>query len=65
MRNRELHDALRAFALETAALLSEDQERGAEIEFDLDEGSRRGGPTLYHYRPLTAKFVADRSRRAR
>lgn len=65
MRNRELHDALRAFALETAALLSEDQERGAEIEFDLDEGSRRGGPTLYHYRPLTAKFVADRWPRLR
>jgi hypothetical protein len=65
MRNRELHDALRAFALETAALLSEDQERGAEIEFDLDEGSRRGGPTLYHYRPLTAKFVGDRWPRLR
>jgi hypothetical protein len=65
MRNRQLHDALRAFALETAALLSEDQERGAEIEFDLDEGSRRGGPTLYHYRPLTAKFVADRWPRLR
>jgi hypothetical protein len=65
MRNRELHDSLRAFALETAALLSEDQERGAEIEFDLDEGSRRGGPTLYHYRPLTAKFVAERWPRLR
>jgi hypothetical protein len=60
MRNRELHDALRAFALETAALLREDQDRGAEIEFDLDEGARRGGPTLYHYRPLTARFIADR-----
>ena len=65
MRNRELHDALRAFALETAALLREDQDRGAEIEFDLDEGARRGGPTLYHYRPLTAKFVADRWPRLR
>jgi len=65
MRNRELHDALRAFALETAALLREDQDRGAEIEFDLDEGARRGGPTLYHYRPLTAKFVADRWSRLR
>jgi hypothetical protein len=65
MRNRELHDALRAFALDTAALLREDQDRGAEIEFDLDEGSRRGGPTLYHYRPLTAKFVADRWPRLR
>jgi len=65
MRNRELHDALRAFALETAALLREDQDRGAEIEFDLDEGARRGGPTLYHYRPLTAKFVAERWPRLR
>ncbi len=65
MRNRELHDSLRAFALETAALLTEDLERGAEIEFDLDEGSRRGGPTLYHYRPLTSKFVADRWARLR
>jgi hypothetical protein len=65
MRNRELHDSLRAFALETAALLTEDLERGAEIEFDLDEGSRRGGPTLYHYRPLTSKFVADRWSRLR
>ncbi len=65
MRNRELHDSLRAFALETAALLSEDMECGAEIEFDLDEGSRRGGPTLYHYRPLTSKFVADRWPRLR
>jgi hypothetical protein len=65
MRNRELHQALRAFALETAALLREDQDRGAEIEFDLDAGSRRGGPTLYHYRPLTSKFVADRWPRLR
>lgn len=65
MRNRELHDALRAFALESAALLREDQDGGAEIEFDLEEGSRRGGPSLYHYRPLTAKFVADRWPRLR
>jgi hypothetical protein len=65
MRNRELHDALRAFALESAALLREDQDAGAEIEFDLEEGSRRGGPSLYHYRPLTGKFVADRWMRLR
>jgi hypothetical protein len=65
MRNRELHAALRAFALETAALLSDDLDRGAEIEFDLEEGNRRGGPALYHYRPLTAKFVADRWPRLR
>jgi hypothetical protein len=65
MRNRELHDALRAFALEAAALLHEDQDAGAEVEFDLEEGSRRGGPSLYHYRPLSGKFVADRWHRLR
>jgi hypothetical protein len=64
-RNRELHDALRAFALEAAALLRDDQDRGAELEFDLDEGARRGGPALYHYRPLTARFIADRWHRLR
>ena len=65
MRSRELHDALRAFALEAAAVLSEHQSAGAELEFDLDEGSARRGPTLYHYRPLTAKFIADRWPRLR
>jgi len=36
MRNRELHDALRNFALEAARLLRDDQTHGAEIHFDLD-----------------------------
>jgi hypothetical protein len=65
MRNRELHDALRDFALDAAKLLRADQEAGAELEFDLDEGAARGGPTLYHYRPLTGKFVAERWDRLR
>ena len=65
MRSRELHDSLRGFALEAAALLSEDQSRGAELEFELEEGRARRGPTLYHYRPLTAKFIADRWSRLR
>ena len=60
MRNRALHDALRAFALESARLLRADQSAGAELAFDLDEGSGRSGPTLYHYRPLTQRFIADR-----
>jgi len=60
MRNRALHDALRTFALESARLLRDDQSAGAELEFDLDEGSGRSGPTLYHYRPLAQKFIADR-----
>ena len=65
MRSRELHDALRSFALDAAALLSDDQAAGAELEFDLGETSARRGPTLYHYRPLTAKFIADRWPRLR
>jgi hypothetical protein len=65
MRNRELHDALRAFALESAALLRDDQDAGAEIEFDLEEANRRGGPALYNYRPLTSKFVGERWPRLR
>lgn len=75
MRNRGLHDALRAFALEAAATLSEELATGAEIDFDLeDDGSRRArgrsgarssigrapDPVLYHYRPLTGRFIDDR-----
>jgi hypothetical protein len=69
MRNRALHEALRDFALETAALLTEDVKAGAEIEFDVvDEGGKRGasrGPALYHYKPRTESFVADRWPRLR
>jgi len=65
MRNRDLHDALRNFALEAAALLRDDQSAGAELEYDLDEGSGRHGPTLYHYRPLTGRFIAVRWPRLR
>ena len=56
---------MRGFALEAAAVLSEEHGAGAELQFDLDEASARRGPTLYHYRPLTAKFIADRWARLR
>jgi hypothetical protein len=60
MRNRALHDALREFALEAAALLTDELKAGAELEFDVvDEGQRRG-PALYRYRPKTAEFIAER-----
>jgi hypothetical protein len=59
MKNRDLHDALRDFAVESAGLLRESLHSGAELEFDL-EGGQGNGPTLYHYKPLTAKFIADR-----
>jgi hypothetical protein len=69
MRNRALHEALRDFALEAAALLTDDVKAGAEIEFDVvDEGGRRGGsrsPALYRYRPRIESFIGDRWARLR
>ena len=68
MRNRALHEALRDFALEAAALLTDDVKAGAELEFDVvDEGGRRGSrsPALYRYKPRTESFVAERWARLR
>jgi len=65
MRNRALHDALREFALESAALLAEDQRSGAELEFDVVEETGRGGPTLYRYEPLTDGYIDARWDRLR
>src|SRR3954468_15625293 len=65
MRNRGLHDALREFALEAAALLTEDQRSGSEIEFDVENEGGRHGPALYRYRPLTERFISERWPRLR
>jgi len=59
MRNRALHDALRDFALEAAALLVRATEDGHELEFALEE-QEGGGGTLYRYRSLTDEFIAER-----
>src|SRR3954452_8570158 len=59
MRNRRLHDALRDFALEAAALLTNDVKQGAEIPFDVVE-EPGGASVLYRYQPLTSEFVAER-----
>ena len=60
MRNRALHDALRDFALEAAALLTDELKAGAEVEFDVvDEGGGRG-PALYRYEPRTGAFIESR-----
>src|SRR5919107_5088434 len=64
MRNRRLHDALRDFALEAAALLTHDLRSGAEIPFDVVE-EPGGGTVLYRYQPLTTEFVAMRWDRLR
>jgi hypothetical protein len=64
MRNRALHDALRDFALEVAALLDEELRSGAEIGFEVDEEPGSGG-VLYRYRPLTSQFIDARWERIR
>ena len=59
MRNRRLHDSLRAFALDSARALSVEIEAGAEVAFELDERST-GRSVLYRYRPLIAAFISER-----
>ncbi|MBA3301114.1 MAG: hypothetical protein H0T15_04535, partial [Thermoleophilaceae bacterium] len=59
MRNRALHDALRDFALEAAAALTEEVRGGAELPFDVLE-QPGSGAVLYRYRPLTSEFIAER-----
>ncbi len=65
MRNRALYGALRDFALETAALLTEDSRAGAEVEFDVIDQVGRRGPALYQYKPRTEAFLAERWPRLR
>src|SRR5437660_476222 len=59
MRNRELHGALREFALEAAAQLTADLEGGAELPYDVVEEPGTGS-VLYRYLPLTSDFIAER-----
>ena len=65
MRNRALHDALRDFALEAAALLTDDERSGAELEFELEDQSGGRGPALYRYRGLTREYIEERWPRLR
>ena len=60
MRNRDLHDALRDFALEVAAFLTDEVKAGAELEFDVIDSGHGSGPALYHYQPRTAAFLDAR-----
>jgi hypothetical protein len=60
MRNRALHDALRDFALEAAALLTDELKAGAEVEFDVVDESHGRGPALYRYEPRTGAFIEER-----
>ena len=60
MHNRALHDSLAAFVEEAAWQLAEEVSGGAEVPFELVEQGRASAP-LYCYRPLTGRFLADRS----
>jgi hypothetical protein len=60
MHNRALHDSLAAFVEEASWQLAEEISGGAEVPFELIEQGRAAAP-LYCYRPLTGRFIADRS----
>ena len=62
MHNRQLQDALAAFAEEAAWQLADETSAGAEVPFEVveAEGRRRRETPLYCYRPLTARFIDDR-----
>jgi hypothetical protein len=60
MHNRALHDSLAGFVEEAAWQLAEEVSGGAEVPFELVEQGRASAP-LYCYRPLTGRFLAERS----
>jgi hypothetical protein len=63
MPHHHLRVALEAFAREAAARLAADTAQGAEVPFEIVEGGRRRrrDTPLYCYRPLTDRFIAQRS----
>ncbi len=61
MRSVQLQTSIHEFLEAAAELLTGELARGAEISFELDDRqSKRGGPSLYCYRPLTVEFVVER-----
>ncbi len=60
MHNRALHDPLAAFVEEAAWQLAEEVSGGAEVPYELIEQGRASAP-LYCYRPLTGRFIAERT----
>lgn len=70
MRDRMLHDSLRALTDDASRLLEDLLSAGAEIPFEVGESGdapgMHGSVTMFAYRPLTAEFVsshADQLRR--
>ncbi len=63
MRDRMLHDSLRALTEDASLQLENLVNSGAEIPFEVGESSHpadaRGGVAMFAYRPLTAEFVSS------
>jgi hypothetical protein len=57
MRNRQLYDALHAFAEEAAWQLASDASGGSDVPFEVVESGSRDS-VFYCYRPLTGDFIA-------
>jgi hypothetical protein len=60
MRNRSLHEALRAFTEQAALTLDAQKHAGAEVPFEVVE-SPGARTALYCYRPLTSAFIGERA----
>jgi hypothetical protein len=59
VRNGDLHGRLRAFAARASAHLDGLVESGLEIPYEVSESPGRTS-VLYHYRPLSDRFVRER-----
>lgn len=72
MRDRMLHDSMRALTEDASALLEDLLTAGAEIPFEVGESTphaeppgMRGSVTMFAYRPLTSEFVSSHADRLR
>jgi hypothetical protein len=64
MRSLQLQAALSEFVEAAAVFLHAEIAGGAEVGFELAQQTgrrRKGGPSLYCYRPLTGEFIAERA----
>lgn len=72
MRDRMLHDSLRALTEDASTQLEDLLSAGAEIPFEVGESApggdapgMRGSVTMFAYRPLTSEFVSTHADRLR
>src|SRR5437867_2450408 len=63
VRTPHLYRSVRLFCLGAFAQLNAEQERGAQLQFALEEHVTQGRPALYEHRPLVHSFVEERADR--